>query len=391
MRQKSSSNYTATATRPLRKRRTRDRSNISVSQVSTVGIGKSLGKEPTGITITPLRGFFMALLFLGIPTISLGSLCFTLLQNNLRLSEKNEELKEIATEVKADVDSLGEEIEYLRKRAGVGKGESIPQKVTSKARSQDAEKTKATSRNTPQISSVSNAARTAGSEAITETDSPSASSSRFTNTPTRNSSLGFPVRESDRLARTLPPRGGPSPQATALALLEDARDQVPELNKALDSAVKPALEEILAAEAAYPDGQPVVGEVELSSRFGLRGNPFGGGSYEMHEGLDFVGEQGDIIAATGDGKVTLAGRNGGYGISVTIDHGYGYETLYAHMSEMRVSVGDVVKRGQIIGYIGSTGRSSGPHLHYSVYKDKTAIDPEKVMVMPNHQLADGPR
>lgn len=378
MRQQSSSNYTATATRPPRQRRIRERSSNPVSQVSTVGIGRSLSKEPTGITITPLRGFFMALLFLGIPTVSLGSLCFTLLQNNLRLSEKNEELTEIATEVKADVDSLGKEIEHLRKRAGVGKGA---------ASSQEAAKPRTTSHN----SSQRDAAKQAGTEAITETDSPGVSANRFINIPTRNSSLGFPVREHDELARTLPPRGGPSPQATALDLLEDAKAQVPELNKALDSAVKPALEEILAEEAAYPDGLPVVGKVELSSRFGLRGNPFGGGGYEIHEGLDFVGEQGDIIAATADGKVTLAGHNGGYGISVTIDHGYGYETVYAHMSEMRVSVGDTIKRGQIIGYIGSTGRSSGPHLHYSIYKDKVAIDPEKVMVLPKNQLADGPR
>ncbi|MEL6814884.1 MAG: M23 family metallopeptidase [Cyanobacteria bacterium J06598_3] len=349
-------------------------------------IDKRIEKEPAGITITPLRGFFMALLFLGIPTVSLGSLCFTLLQNNLRLSEKNEELTEIATEVKADVDSLGKEIEHLQERAGVSRGNATSREATPQKTSH-----RSTAGSTAGRTEGSATARKAGAESITETDAPGVSASRFSNAPTRNSSLGLPVRESGNLARTLPPRGGPSPQATAMDLLKDARAQVPELNKALDSAVKPALEEILAEEAAYPSGQPVAGVPDISSRFGLRGNPFGGGGYEIHEGLDFVGEQGDIIAATGDGKVTLAGRNGGYGLTVTIDHGYGYETLYAHMSEMRVSVGDTVKRGQIIGYIGSTGRSSGPHLHYSVYKKEVAIDPEKVMVMPDIQLADGPR
>ncbi|PZO61375.1 MAG: hypothetical protein DCF15_00080 [Phormidesmis priestleyi] len=157
---------------------------------------------------------------------------------------------------------------------------------------------------------------------------------------------------------------------------------MPELNKALDSAVKPALEDALAAEAAYPAGQPVVGSAEVSSEFGIRSNPFGGSGFEVHKGLDFVGEQGDIIAAAGDGVVTLAGQNGGYGIAVTLDHGNGYETLYGHMSKLRVQAGDRVKSGQIIGYIGSTGRSSGPHLHFSLYKGDIAIDPRTVLKLP---------
>jgi murein DD-endopeptidase MepM/ murein hydrolase activator NlpD len=146
--------------------------------------------------------------------------------------------------------------------------------------------------------------------------------------------------------------------------------------------VKPALEATLAEEAAYPDGQPVLGKAEVSSEFGIRGNPFGGAAYEVHEGIDFVGEQGDIIAATGDGVVTLAGNNGGYGISVTIDHGHGYKTLYGHMSEKRVEVGDRVKSGQIIGHIGSTGRSSGPHLHYSLYKNDKPVNPRTLLKLP---------
>ena len=178
--------------------------------------------------------------------------------------------------------------------------------------------------------------------------------------------------------------------ADALDLLEDAKAQVPKLNKALESAAKP-LEATLAAEAAYPSGLPMTGSLDISSEFGLRNNPFGGGSFEVHEGMDFIGNVGDIIAATGDGVVTLAGPNGGYGNTVTIDHGYGYETLYAHMSKVSVKVGDRIKRGQIVGHVGSTGRSSGPHLHYSLYKDKKAINPRQVMNIPKNVLAAGSR
>lgn len=197
--------------------------------------------------------------------------------------------------------------------------------------------------------------------------------------------------EHTQSSRDLRPQGGPAESVDALVLLEGARQQMPKLNKALDSAVKPALEKALVKEAAYPDGQPVVGIPEVSSEFGIRSNPFGGGGFEVHKGLDFVGEQGDIIAAAGDGVVTLAGQNGGYGIAVTLDHENGYETLYGHMSKLRVQVGDRVKRGQIIGYIGSTGRSSGPHLHFSLYKDDIAINPRTVLHLPKSKTAQQPQ
>lgn len=304
----------------------RQKSQISYS-VSTAPSGRSAA----GITITPLRGFFIALLFLGIPTVSLGSFALSLFQSNLRLSERNTELNEMAAEVKREVDSLGEEIDSLRKRAGV--------------------------------------------DSLKE----SAAGAKGVSSSVKQRGFG------------LPPRGGVARRAEAIELLEDAKKQVPELNKALDDSVKPALEETLAEEAAFPDGVPMVGRIQVSSEYGLRGNPFGGGGYELHGGIDFVGDVGDIIAATGDGVVILAGPNGGYGNTVTIDHGNKYETLYAHMSEVKVSVGDRVKRGQIIGYVGSTGRSSGPHLHYSVYKDKKAINPRQVLNMPESPVANSSR
>ena len=301
-------------------------------------------KRGTGITITPLRGFFLTLLFLGVPTVSLGTVCLSLIQNNLRLSEQNEELEAIASEVKAEVDSLGDEIESLRERAGV------PSAQDTQALGIDDDEG---------ITSDAQAAKPR--RWVKRSDKLRRTSDIQENI---QSAKDKPAEAKGLFANALLPRGGPS--------------------KAVDPVV-------LLKEAAYPDGMPMVGPVQVSSEFGLRGNPFGSGGYEMHEGIDFVGDYDDIVAATGDGVVTLAGPNGGYGNTVTIDHDYGYETLYAHLSEVKVESGQTVKRGQIIGYVGSTGRSSGPHLHYSIYKDGESVNPRALLKFPEENLAVGPR
>ncbi|MEO0770477.1 MAG: M23 family metallopeptidase, partial [Cyanobacteria bacterium J06649_4] len=309
------------------------------------------GKRTGAITITPLRGFFITLLCLGVPTVSLGVTCLSLIQNNLRLSEENDELEAIASEVRADVDSLGEEIDTLRERAGVPKTEvEAAEEVAAEAKS-----------------------ATVWSDGI------------------ERSNEANSAEDAADLSSRFPPRGGPAIAVKPVDLLKDAQRTVPKLNKALAVSIKPALEEALAQEAAYPDGQPVVGVVRVSSEFGIRRNPFGGSSYEMHEGIDFAGDYGDIIAASGDGVVTLAESYGGYGKTVTIDHANGYETLYAHLNQIKVKVGDTVKRGQIVGYMGSTGRSTGPHLHYGIYKDEKAINPRSLMKLTENTVAQAPR
>ncbi len=318
----------------------RQQSHTSYTAARSRRIAKRTVSHAAGITITPLRGFFLTLLFLGVPTVSLGAMCLALIQNNLRLSEQNTELQVIASEVKAEVDSLDAEIETLRERAGVPREESQAS-------------------SSPSVSTGDRQTSRQNRESASTSDN------------------GF--READVLTNAFPPRGGLANIVDPVSLLKDVQTQVPKLNRTLDTSIKPALEETLAAEAAYPDGQPIVGPVEISSEFGIRRNPFGGGGYETHEGIDFVSEYGDIIAATGDGVVTLAGPNGGYGNTVTIKHSGSYKTLYAHMSKVIVEVGDTVERGQIIGHVGSTGRSSGPHLHYSLYKDGTAINPRTLL------------
>lgn len=112
----------------------------------------------------------------------------------------------------------------------------------------------------------------------------------------------------------------------------------------------------------------------LSSGFGYRRSPFTN-KREMHKGIDIATSFGSPVYATADGVVTFSKRNGSLGKTVKIDHGYGYSTRYGHNSTLMVKVGDRVKRGQIIAKVGSTGRSTGPHLHYEVLLNKIAVNP----------------
>jgi murein DD-endopeptidase MepM/ murein hydrolase activator NlpD len=127
-----------------------------------------------------------------------------------------------------------------------------------------------------------------------------------------------------------------------------------------------------------PYRKPVIGEVEFTSGFGVRNDPFLGRP-AMHTGLDFRAASGDPVRATANGKVVSSGWAGGYGRMVEIDHGNGLSTRYGHLSEIGVRVGDQIKIGQVIGAVGSTGRSTGPHLHYETRIDGDAVDPQKFL------------
>lgn len=126
-----------------------------------------------------------------------------------------------------------------------------------------------------------------------------------------------------------------------------------------------------------PLGRPAYGSI--SSRFGGRNNPFTGRGHEHHAGLDFRGRTGDPVHATAFGTVVFAGRMNGYGNLVKIRHGYGYETRYGHLSAISVEVGQKVQSGDLIGKIGSTGRSTGPHLHYEVRRHDVPQNPEQYL------------
>ena len=129
--------------------------------------------------------------------------------------------------------------------------------------------------------------------------------------------------------------------------------------------------------AAIPSIQPVSNKKldRIASGFGYRIDPI----YKdrrLHAGLDFTASTGTPIYATADGVVRDAGFNtGGYGNRVLISHGFGYETTYSHMYKIKARVGERVKRGEVIGYIGTTGKSTGPHLHYEVHRNGVPVDP----------------
>ena len=125
---------------------------------------------------------------------------------------------------------------------------------------------------------------------------------------------------------------------------------------------------------ATPDIWPTEGG-SITSYFGGRSNPFSGYGYDYHPGIDIGNDYGAPIYAGASGQVEFAGWFGGYGRYVKISHGYGYETAYGHMSSIAVSSGDYVKKGDVIGYVGSTGYSTGPHLHYEVIINGQDSDP----------------
>ena len=131
-------------------------------------------------------------------------------------------------------------------------------------------------------------------------------------------------------------------------------------------------------------GMPVIGRI--TSRFGLRTHPLLGFT-RMHKGLDIGAPYGAPIHAMTDGRVAFAGRTGGYGNFVKLVHGGGMASGYGHMSRIAVSSGTRVRQGQVIGYIGSTGMSTGPHLHWEVWKNGTAINPRSVSFASVAQLS----
>ncbi|MFN4206108.1 MAG: peptidoglycan DD-metalloendopeptidase family protein [Agrobacterium albertimagni] len=179
---------------------------------------------------------------------------------------------------------------------------------------------------------------------------------------------GVPIDEQAALP-TIDAVGGPylAPQSD--------RDFNASLN-ALDVALT-RLETVRDTAKRLPFANPAPGR-EITSRFGNRPDPFFGG-LAMHAGIDFRAPTGTEIRSTGVGKVVTASFSGGYGNMVEIDHGLGLTTRYGHMSRILVSEGDMVETGQILGLSGSTGRSTGPHLHYEVRRNGDPVDPMRFL------------
>lgn len=126
---------------------------------------------------------------------------------------------------------------------------------------------------------------------------------------------------------------------------------------------------------------------KINNEFGFRRNPFGGRAYEFHAGMDIDGERGDLVVAPAGGTVVEAGYKGGYGNAVEIDHGNGLSTRYGHLSKIEIQAGETVTRGQLIGNVGSTGRSTGPHLHYELRLNEKPINPRHFLPQEPVDLA----
>lgn len=147
-------------------------------------------------------------------------------------------------------------------------------------------------------------------------------------------------------------------------------------SKSLDEIVKLA-EDKEKLLAAIPAIQPVKNEdlSRMASGYGWRTDPFTK-ARKMHWGMDFTAPTGTPVYASGDGEIARADQNAaGYGKHIRIDHGFGYISLYAHLSKYNVRVGQKVKRGDLIGFVGNTGRSQAPHLHYEIFKNGSKVNP----------------
>ncbi len=178
-------------------------------------------------------------------------------------------------------------------------------------------------------------------------------------------------------------KGGPSAQAD-ITMIDVYAAQTKNLQAEMQQK-KAALGDLLAQLHernarlnATPNIWPTAGG-EITSRWGGRSNPFTGSGYDYHPGIDIGNDYGAPIYAGAAGYVEYAGWYSGYGRYVKISHGYGYETAYGHMSSIEVSPGQYVEKGEVIGYVGSSGYSTGPHLHYEVIINGRDSDPLQLM------------
>jgi len=168
-------------------------------------------------------------------------------------------------------------------------------------------------------------------------------------------------------------RGGFSLQSTYQAQSLDQAGLLLDNHKEIIENYYNAMVEYNNRMQCTPDFLPVSGEI--TSSFGYRKNPFGRYTSEFHSGIDIACSYGTPVKATADGTVTFAGWDGYWGRRVEIDHGYGVITFYAHNSQIKVKAGDSVKKGQVIAYSGNSGRSTGTHVHYTVYVNGQLVDP----------------
>lgn len=211
--------------------------------------------------------------------------------------------------------------------------------------------------------------------------------------------LSFELQNRARLMASLDPIsddvwhvgvGGPEPSLdrtetaypdSVFSTIDDSIDQMlrqSELQLRSYAEVISVLEKEQEVRSSTPSIRPLKGGF-VSSRFGRRMDPFIG-EIVQHPGLDYRARNGSPVVSTANGSVSRAGRNGGFGLMIEVDHGNGFKTRYAHLSKVLVSRGQKVKRGETIGLVGNTGHSTGSHLHYEVLFRKAPRDPLQYVI-----------
>lgn len=175
------------------------------------------------------------------------------------------------------------------------------------------------------------------------------------------------VSEQEEEANSVRGAGGP------MLLMDEATIAAVEYRAAQLEQEMHVYESVLRERSRIPSIWPVEGEV--TDFYGVRRNPFGGASSEFHSGQDISAPTGTPVVAAGSGEVTFAGTQSGYGQIVIIAHGNGLSSRYGHLSRIEVVAGQAIARGEQLGRVGSTGRSTGPHLHYEVRINETAVSP----------------
>jgi murein DD-endopeptidase MepM/ murein hydrolase activator NlpD len=201
----------------------------------------------------------------------------------------------------------------------------------------------------------------------------------------RLDALGERLVSSSRLSKgefdfsQAPAVGGPIEDISVSYIVPDLASQISQLAGQIDSREQQLevlgnlLDQKATDKNTFLAGRPIQ-KGWMSSRYGRRIDPFNG-KIAWHKGVDFAGKDGSPIVSVASGVVTWADNRYGYGLMVEINHGNGYKTRYAPAKSTDVKVGDVVRKGQVLALMGSSGRSTGPHVHFEVYKNGRAVDP----------------
>ena len=288
------------------------------------------GQQPIVFSFHPTIAFLALILGVGFPLVVASTTLYSYAHRNIQLAQRNSQLTEEAS-------SILKRLELLEDKVGTLK--ESPEQSQPDAAQPDAAQSDAAQ---PDANSQPSAEPNAKSQ------------SRLTS---QNANL--------ESSRPVEPE----------VMLSVARNKIPSLLQLLQTNAEPLTENDLIRDAARPRGLPIAGDAKISSPFGLQPSTSQWG-YELHQGIDLTAAYGSPIQATASGTIEEAGWDTRFGNRIVINHGYGYRTLYAHLSKLAVTPGTSVKRDQVIGYLGNSGRSTAPHLHYGIYRNGFVVDPK---------------